>query len=266
MALLSFAGADQQSHLAAVQVVDVNRSARAEDAQRVARLTRGVRHRHRGAEAAAEFQQRDRRVFHVSSEDRIRNEAADALDSAEEVEQDFEPMTSEVEHRSAAGVLFPDEPRARVIGRRIERFERVDLHDDRIADVAGRDHLFDARDDRIEVAVVGHAEPDAVGAARGDDAIALGDRHRHRLLAEHVLTGVGGGNRLRRMQMNGRRDVDGVDLAIGDQFLPARVPPPRAERGRERFGELGPRAADRDELARPRVAQRGRDALACEPC
>jgi hypothetical protein len=75
-------------------------------------------------------------------------------------------MAAEIHHGTAAGLTFRDEPRARVIGLRIERLERVDLGEDRIADGARREDLLDARDDGIEAAVVGDAERDAVRAAR----------------------------------------------------------------------------------------------------
>ena len=45
--------------------------------------------------------------------------------------------------------------------------------------------------------IVRHAEPDVVRAARGDHAIALADVQRHRLLAEHMLARLGGGDGLR---------------------------------------------------------------------
>ena len=112
------------------------------------------------------------------------------------------------------------------------------------------------------MAVVGDAEPDAVRAAGGDHAIAFGRVHRHRLLAEHVLAGLGRGDGLFGVEMDRRRHVHRVDLGIADEIAPVGVPPAGADLARERLDELGSRAADGHELAPAAVPQRLADAFA----
>jgi len=86
--------------------------------------------------------------------------------------------------------------------------------------------------------------------------------HRHRLLAEHVLAGLRRRDRLRGVEVHRRRDVHGVDVGIGDQVAPVRIPAARADLVRERLDEISTRAADGRELASAAVAQRLGDALA----
>ena len=104
-------------------------------------------------------------------------------------------------------------------------------------------------DRRVEMAVVGDAERDAVRAAGRDHAIAFGGVHRHRLLAEHVLAGFGRGNRLFRMEVAPAWRRRRVDLRIGDEIPPARIPSPGADLARERLRQIGARAADGHEIA-----------------
>ena len=79
---------------------------------------------------------------------------------------------------------------------RVEPLERIDLGDDRRADLSRCQDLADAMDDRIEVPIVGDAQRDAACRARRDDAVALGNVHGHGLLAEDVLPGFRRGNGL----------------------------------------------------------------------
>jgi hypothetical protein len=73
------------------------------------------------------------------------------------------------------------------------------------------------------VAVVGDAEPHAIGAPRGDHPVAGGEVERHRLLAQHVLARFGGCDGLIGVQVNRRRDVDGVDSRVADALAPVGV-------------------------------------------
>ena len=56
-----------------------------------------------------------------------------------------------------------------------------------------------------------------------DDRLGLREVHRERLLAQHVLAGLGGRDRPARVQRVRRRDVDGVDLVVREQSLVAAV-------------------------------------------
>jgi hypothetical protein len=149
-----------------------------------------------------------------------------------------------------------------VIRRWIEALERVDVRDHRLADVARLEEALDARHARIEVAVVGDAQDDAMGPADRNHPIAVGHIHRHRLLAEHVLPRFGGGDCLLGVQMDRRGDVHGLDVSIVQELAPVCVPAGRAEFLRERFREAAPVAGNGDELGRCGVAQRRRHALA----
>jgi len=77
-----------------------------------------------------------------------------------------------------------------------------------------------------------------------------------------VLAGLGGGNRLLGVQVDGRRDVDGVDPGIGDEAAPVWMRSMRADLARERFGEIDLCPADRDELAAASVTQCAGDTFA----
>src|SRR2546427_2968117 len=89
-----------------VQRVHLNRSACAEDAQRIARLLHGVRDRHRRACAALELQQRDRGVFDLPCEDDVRDATGDAPDGTKEDQQHFEPMAATIHHGAAATFIL----------------------------------------------------------------------------------------------------------------------------------------------------------------
>src|SRR5205823_13287296 len=85
---------------------------------------------------------------------------------------------------------------------------------------------------------------DAGGAARGDHPIAFLGVHRHRLLAEDVLPRLRGGDGLLGVQAHGRRDVDGVDVGIGDERAPVWMGLTRADLAREGFDQIGAPAAE----------------------
>ena len=52
-----------------------------------------------------------------------------------------------------------------------------------------------------------------------DHLVGLGARPRRRLLAEHVLAGIGGPFRPLRVQVVRQRDVDGIDRVVFEQFV-----------------------------------------------
>ena len=220
-----------------------------------------MRDRHRRAGSAREGHGSYGSVFHFAVEDHVRSEPHSLTDRAEEREQQLEAVAAEVEHRPAARFRPLDEPVAFFVRLRIEPFERVDLREDGLPDLTGREERSHARDDRIEVAVVGDTEGDAMRAARGDHPLALADVHRHRFLAEDVLARLGRGDRLLGVEPHRRGHVDGVDAGIADEILPPRMPTVGAARRRKRFRQVRPRPADRNELATRRVPQRRRDSL-----
>ena len=74
-------------------------------------------------------------VLHLAIEDNVRGGARYPQNGAEEVEQDFEPVTPEVEHRSSAGFGGLDEPVPRLARGLIEVLEDVDLGQHRPADL-----------------------------------------------------------------------------------------------------------------------------------
>jgi hypothetical protein len=67
------------------------------------------------------------------------------------------------------------------------------------------------------------AEHDASAPAGVDDCVRVVERHRERLLAEHVLARVGRRDCLRRMKLVGRADIHGVDAGIGEQRVERRA-------------------------------------------
>ena len=54
----------------------------------------------------------------------------------------------------------------------------------------------------------------------GDHGVGLLERERHRLLAQDVLAGHGGGDHAVGVQVGGQADVDHVDLRIGQEGSP----------------------------------------------
>ena len=110
-----------------------------------------------------------------------------------------------------------DEPVACLRAAADEQFERVNLREDGLPDLTGREQRAHARDNRIEVAVIGDSEGDAMRAARGNHPLALAHVQRHRFLAEDVLARLGRGDRLLGMEPHRRGNIDGVDAGIKDE-------------------------------------------------
>ncbi len=123
-------------------------------------------------------------------------------------------MTAEIEHRSAPGLVPSQQPMARMILPRIKPFERVNLGQHRHSDLARLNNPLHPFDCGIEMAIVGNAQLYAVGAAGRNHSIAFGYVHGHRFFAQHMLSSFRRGDRLRRMQVNRRGDVDRFHLVI----------------------------------------------------
>ena len=250
------------THGAGVHIVDRNRAARAEHLQRVVTCARRVGHRHGRARTPIEPKQHGRCVLHLTLENDIRRQPNRLPNgAAEQIEQHLDSMAAEIHHRPSAGYGRLQQPGTRMIRAWIEVLEGVQLGEHRLPDFAGRDDLLHAHDRRIEPAVVRDAEGHAMRAARRDHAIAFGSGHRHRLLAEHVLARLGGGNRLRRVKGHRCGDVDALDVSVCDEILPLPVPSPRPHLRREGGRQLAARAGDRNELAVRRLDQRRRHAF-----
>src|SRR6202140_6003092 len=96
-------------------------------------------------------------------------------------------MTAKVEHWPAAGDVLLQQPRARIIGGRIEPFKRIDLRQHRYADFTGFDNALNAFDHGIEVSVVSHAELHPIVASGSNHPIALLHRDCHWLFTKHML-------------------------------------------------------------------------------
>src|SRR6476659_2537842 len=154
--------AGQNTDRALVQIWDVNRTARAKDVERVLRRARRVSHAQRRTRATLKPKQCGGRVLYIPFENYIRCLRLDLCDRTKEIRQHLNSMTAEIEHRAAAGAILSQQPRARMIRRRIEELERVYLRDDRAANLSRRYQLFRARHDRIEMAVISHPKSDLV--------------------------------------------------------------------------------------------------------
>ncbi len=83
-----------------------------------------------------------------------------------------------------------------------------------------------------------------------DDGHRFGVVQRERFLAEDVLAGFGGLDRPFRVHRMRRRDVDRLDLRVGEQFLVAAVAARDAELRAERLGGFLRAAADGDQPPR----------------
>ncbi len=179
----------------------------------------------------------------------------------QQVEKHLDAVAAEVGHGPATGLAPAQQPRARVIGPGVEGLEGLDLGQHRLADLARRDEPPQAGDQRVVVPVVRDAQPHAVGTGGRQHPLAGGDVEGHRLLAQHVLARLGGGDRLLGVEAHRRRQVDGVDLAVLQHVPPVHVPAPRPVALGELRSELGPGAGHGDEGAPFGLAQGGGHAL-----
>ena len=81
---------------------------------------------------------------------------------------------------------------------------------------------------------------DALGLGRLDHALRVGGGQRERLLAQDVLAGAGGGDRPLGVEVVRQRDVDGVDVRVGEERLVRAVGPRDAELVGDRGGRVSP--------------------------
>ena len=139
--------------------------------------------------------------------------------------------------------------------------KRLDERTDRLPDLTRRNQLAQPRDDRVVMAIVGDAQPDAAGPRRGEHAFALGRGQRHRLLAQNVFASLGGCHGLFGVQVDGSRDVDRIDIVISQEVAPVGVPALRAVARRELGRQIGAPSRDRRERAALRSAERRRHPL-----
>ena len=72
-----------------------------------------------------------------------------------------------------------------------------------------------------------------------------------------MLARLGRGDRLFGVQAKRRRDIDGVNLRVGQQLAPVGIVLACAEFSRKTLGQFGAGAADRHQLARGRVLSAG---------
>jgi len=103
-----------------------------------------------------------------------------------------------------------------------------------LADLARLDPALRLDELGLEAPHEAELEDDSALLGRGAHLVALLERKRHRLLAEHVLAGGGREHPELRMRERRRRDHDSVEGGAGERLLEARV---------RRDAELGARFA-----------------------
>jgi len=120
-------------------------------------------------------------------------------------------------------------------------------HREHFADVLG-DEIPRVRDIRVEAAHRADLKHQSGGADRGGERFAFLDVDAHRLLDEHVLSGVERLQRHRHVELVGDRDDHGVDVRVGEHPLVIRVGDPRPMGGRDGLKKVLGRVAERVEL------------------
>ena len=126
------------------------------------------------------------------------------------------------------------DPPALQVRRQVDRVEHA--REQRPADPAGLDRLaHGAVGGGVAQMVVG-AHHHARRPAGRHHLAGVGQGHRQRLLAQHVLAGRGRRQRLREVQLVGGADVDDLDRRIGQQRLDAVVAARRCHSRRRRPG------------------------------
>src|SRR5437016_7672569 len=89
-----------------VQYWHMNRALRAKDVERILWLVGRVSHGEYSARTALKLKQSHGSVFNFSREQNFGGHRFHGCDWSEDVRQHFDPMTTEIKHRSAAGSLF----------------------------------------------------------------------------------------------------------------------------------------------------------------
>ncbi len=97
---------------------------------------------------------------------------------------------------------------------------------------------------------------DLLALDRGDDGVAIGERQRHRLFQNNVLAMFGREDRVRRMELMRRRDINDLDRRIGAQSADVII-----DAGIEIAGERRPRDRMRIGRRTQRVTAVGRRCL-----
>ena len=124
-------------------------------------------------------------------------------------------IDAHVEQRAAAGELLLDAPG--VLTER-EAVGAGHLHErTKLLGLGQTDEFLVIR---IEVQAVADCEALTRLLTRRDHGVAVGDRGRHRLLADDVLAGAEGIDDVLRVDAGGRDDVDDVDVLIGGDLVP----------------------------------------------
>src|SRR5215204_4134504 len=96
-----------------------------------------------GLRPALELQEGTDGVLDFTPEEDVPADGSDLHQHPEQTQQQFDAVTSEVEHRAAASVLFVQQPAPRVVGSGVETLEGVDLRDDRHTYLARLQNLSD---------------------------------------------------------------------------------------------------------------------------
>ena len=143
-------------------------------------------------------------------------DAVDPFDVADVVAQQIE-MVDGVDHQDAAAVLgiaHPSFPRTATAAH--DRVGPYRLH---LADVSLVDETLHRGGLRRIAQVLRHHQCHAGRVGGFDHVPATVKRGCHRLLDEHVLAGLGGGDGLGRMQVVTGADIDRIDVAVSQHFF-----------------------------------------------
>ena len=141
------------------------------------------------------------------------------LDGAGDQPRHRHRVAADVED-AAAGEVVGVEPVLGVEARHREAEARLDRA--HLADRALADQLEQPRGLRVQAVHEGLAEEGPGLARRVDHRVGLPGGEPERLLAQHVLAGLGGLDRPLGVARVRRRDVDRLDLGVGEQRLVAR--------------------------------------------
>src|SRR4030095_13586388 len=112
---------------------------------------------------------------------------------------------------------------ARMLLRRIEPLEGVDLNQHRSSNFARLDDTLDPCNQRVKVPIVCDPQLDAICPASCNHLVAFFYIHRHRFFTEHMLPRLSGGDSLNGMQVDGCGYVDRFDFSIGEQIITSAI-------------------------------------------